>query len=349
MADQGRRLRLGRLGHDLVLRTVVYYVLLAAILLLVWRVLPPRERSAAAQMLAGFGHGGGDIQLGPSGLRGAAAADPVPGHAALAAAVAISAAFLLVLPVSWVYMVTHQRKGYQQTLVHTLVLLPVVVAGIVVVVQNSLALAFSLAGIVAAVRFRSTMDDSRDLVYIFLALGLGLSAGFQLEVAVVLSVMFNAVMLAVWYSDFGRAPPGLEGVRARRQMERALATASRTGTFVARLDKEVLQELAPAQLDALAERIRLRREESAPGAPVRKRLDARLRVLAADVEGARRAIEPVLDEYLKQWHFGGVRADDDGAHVLEYEARLRKSVSPQDVLDAVRARGAPHVVGVELE
>jgi hypothetical protein len=273
----------------------------------------------------------------------------VPGHAALAAVLAITSAFLLVLPVTWVYMVTHQRKGYQQTVVHTLVLLPVVVAGIVVVVQNSLALAFSLAGIVAAVRFRSTLDDSRDLVYVFLALGLGLSAGFQLEVAAVMSVLFNVVMLVLWYSDFARTPPGLEGVRARRQLERARATASRTGTFVARLDKEVLQGMAPAQLDALAERIQRRREENGPELPERKGLDARLRVHTADVEGAREALEPMLDDYLKRWHFGGVRGDDGGVHVLEYEARLRKSVSPQDLLDAVRAHGAPFVVHVEVE
>ena len=42
---------------------------------------------------------------------------------------------------------------HNQNVVQTLVILPMVVAGIVFMVQNSLALAFSLAGVVGAVRF----------------------------------------------------------------------------------------------------------------------------------------------------------------------------------------------------
>jgi hypothetical protein len=60
--------------------------------------------------------------------------------------------------------------------VQLLIILPLVVAGIVVLVKDSLALAFSLAGIVAAVRFRNTLDDSKDAVYVFLATGVGLAA-----------------------------------------------------------------------------------------------------------------------------------------------------------------------------
>ena len=57
--------------------------------------------------------------------------------------VAIIGAFLCSLPVSWVYMSVRSGEEYDQSLVHTILVLPMVVTGIVIVVQNSLALAFS--------------------------------------------------------------------------------------------------------------------------------------------------------------------------------------------------------------
>ena len=62
-------------------------------------------------------------------------------------AVAIVSALLLSLPVSWVYMGIRNDDEYDQSLINTILLLPMVVTGIVIIVQNSLALAFSLAGI----------------------------------------------------------------------------------------------------------------------------------------------------------------------------------------------------------
>ena len=99
------------------------------------------------------------------------------------------AAFALAVPVAWTYMWTRRMKGYRQSVVHSLILLPVVVAGVVVLVKSSIALAFSLAGIVAAVRFRNTLDDSKDAVFIFFATVLGLAAGVQIGAAVMLSML----------------------------------------------------------------------------------------------------------------------------------------------------------------
>src|SRR5204862_2745510 len=117
---------------------------------------------------------------------------------------------LLALPVAWVYTMTRKKRGYDQSVVQTLILLPALTAGVVVLVKYSLALAFSLAGIVAAVRFRTSLDDSKDAVYIFLATAMGLAAGVQLPVAAVISVMFNVLALILWYTDFGK-PAAFDG------------------------------------------------------------------------------------------------------------------------------------------
>ena len=85
--------------------------------------------------------------------------------------VAIIGALLVSLPVSWVYMAVRSGDEYDQSLVNTIIVLPMVVTGIVIIVQNSLALAFSLAGIAGAVRFRNSLKSSGDALFILLAVG----------------------------------------------------------------------------------------------------------------------------------------------------------------------------------
>ncbi|MEJ7812454.1 MAG: DUF4956 domain-containing protein [Gemmatimonadaceae bacterium] len=337
---------LARLGSNLVARTVVYYVLVFAGAALVWRALPPEWRALIARS---FGDASGQAgQAAILGRRGDAGDAGRPAGA-LGAAVAMTVAALLALPVGWLYILTRQKKGYRQSVVQTLIMLPVVVAGVVVLVKNSVALAFSLAGIVAAVRFRNTLEDSKDAVYIFLATALGIAAGVELGVAVVLSVVFNALALALWYSEFGKSPAALEGTRAERQLERAMAIVNRTGTFVAKVDDQLLKSMSPDQLDALADRAWRRRRRHAPeleGDEEKPDFDTLLRVRTADVEAARRAAEPVLRERLENWRFGGVIHEGGGTHVVEYDVKLGDA-KPRALLDALRA-GGPALLDARL-
>lgn len=131
---------------------------------------------------------------------------------ALATAIAMLGALALVAPVAWIYMRTKTWR-YDPSLVQTVIILPVAVAGLVLVIRDSLALAFSLAGIVAAVRFRNTLRDTKDAVYIFIAIALGLAAGVQaFSAAFVMSLMFVLVVLALWRFDVGTDPARVAGV-----------------------------------------------------------------------------------------------------------------------------------------
>ena len=119
-------------------------------------------------------------------------------------AVAIVAAILVSLPVSWVYMAVRGGDEYDQSLVNTIIVLPMVVTGIVIIVQNSLALAFALAGIAGAVRFRNSLKSSGDALFILLSVATGLSAGIgAVELAAVVSVAFNYCFVILWITAFG--------------------------------------------------------------------------------------------------------------------------------------------------
>jgi hypothetical protein len=118
--------------------------------------------------------------------------------------VAMIGAFLAALPVTWVYLGVRDDDEYDQSLINTILVLPLVVTGIVIIVQNSLALAFSLAGIAGAVRFRNSLKSSGDALFILLAVAIGLSAGIgAVELAAVLSMGFNYVFIVLWMMEYG--------------------------------------------------------------------------------------------------------------------------------------------------
>ncbi|HEY1144618.1 MAG TPA: DUF4956 domain-containing protein [Sphingomicrobium sp.] len=118
--------------------------------------------------------------------------------------ITILGGLLTAWPVSWVYIAVRNRKEYDQSLVDTIVILPIIVTSIVIIVQNSLALAFSIAGIAAAVRFRNALKSTGDALFILLSVGIGLSAGIgALELAIVMTVAFNYVFLLLWITDYG--------------------------------------------------------------------------------------------------------------------------------------------------
>ena len=118
--------------------------------------------------------------------------------------VAIIGALLASLPVSWVYMTVRSGEEYDQSLVNTIILLPMVVTGIVIIVQNSLALAFALAGMAGAVRFRNSLKSSGDALFILTSVAIGLSAGIgAVELAAVISIAFNFSFSVLWLTEYG--------------------------------------------------------------------------------------------------------------------------------------------------
>jgi len=332
--------------HPFLLLVVLYGVV--ALVAVGTRVLPESLQLAVRALTNGAGLGAFDrATLG----REVMATAPPAAELWAIAAVAMLGAGLLALPLAWLYTITRQKRGYRQSVVHSLILLPVVVAGVVVLVKHSLALAFSLAGIVAAVRFRNTLEDSKDAVYIFVATGIGLAAGVELSVALALSLVYNFLTLLLFRTDFGRTPARLEGEMAEERMRRALAVANRTSQFVARLDQEVLEGMAPAQLEAIADRAWQRRkdETGATTGEERARFDCILTVRTDGEHRAREVVESSLGRSAKRWRFQRAEAEVGGEQVLIYELKLRKTVQPTAFLDGLRTEGGPNVLDVQLK
>jgi uncharacterized protein DUF4956 len=189
------------LAFRLFARLTAYYVAVTAVVLIALQLFP---------QLRGYMPFGGVEALMSKGrpeLQGMIVPNPDIGNLRESVywlVITILGALLTALPVSWVYIAVRNRKDYDQSLVDTIIILPIVVTSIVIIVQNSLALAFSIAGIAAAVRFRNSLKSSGDALFILLAVGIGLSAGIgALELAIVMTVAFNYVFLLLWVTDYG--------------------------------------------------------------------------------------------------------------------------------------------------
>jgi len=118
-------------------------------------------------------------------------------------------AIILTVPVSWVYFITSRVRNIDQSFLQTIMILPVVVTGIAMIVLNSLALAFSLAGVVAAVRFRFALKQPSDAMYIFVGIGIGLGCGIgALAVTTIISFAFVMATLFIWRLEYGKTLSG---------------------------------------------------------------------------------------------------------------------------------------------
>lgn len=339
-----RRSFLNSLWTNILIRTALYYVVLVN--LMYWF----RDISYDGLDLLSSGNLNEMMVVSKKSL---AAAPPYVGPTVLPTIVAMLSAFAFTLPIVWIYTLTRKKKGWQQSVVQTLLVLPVIVAGLVVMVKHSLALAFGLAAIVAAVKFRNSLDDTKDAAYVLITMTIGLASGVNPPVAAVLSIGFNLLITALWYTDFGRAPAALEGKLAQRTLERALEHASRTGTFVARMDDEVFKSLAPDQLEAIADRAWRRRKRNAPeladGESEERRPHAvLLRLRTAAPDELRTAVEPHFGDLFSRWRFGDIVHEPDGMHVVEYAVDFDPTVTPGVVNDKLREAAGARLVRLEM-
>ena len=265
---------------------------------------------------------------------------------ALSTLIILIGTLALMLPVSWVYMSTRYNKSHDQQVAQTLIFLPLVVAGVVLVVQNSLALAFSLAGVVAAVRFRTTLRDTRDVVFIFLAIAVGFSAGVQtMLVGAILSILFNFVLILTWRYDFGRSVLNPSAAAqwgeplnelAQRQAERRVP------------DRDLVLAIDQKQALVLAERFARVRKLLGPQGR-KPRYNAVLSIKTETVSEAQSGVGAALDQVARRWRLDEVVTNVGKPSELYYLVRIRKTTSNDELLTAVRTIAAGKITGADIQ
>ena len=274
---------------------------------------------------------------------------------ALTTTLSLVATLALMLPVTWVYMSARRTKRHNQSVVETLIMLPLVVAAVILIVRNSLALAFSLAGVVAAVRFRTTLRDTRDTVFIFLAIGMGFSAGVQvITVGAVASVIFNLVALFIWRYDFGRnALVTTASAQQWAEPLKLLAEGNGSGNGrgngkgqVAVHDHDIILALTPQKVDALAARFNRVRRIAGKKKP---RFNALVSFTTEEPSMVQPAIEHLLDRFTKRWMLDEVVSSEGKPTELSYLVKLKKSMPGDALMSEIRSAVGPKLVVCDIE
>ena len=215
----------------LFLRLNIFYSVLA---LLIWggyQIVPDLHRYIPLGVVENLISQGETSDLGGVVIHASNVTDEAGGLMWLV--MAIVGAVALMVPVSWTYLAIRSKSKMDQSLLETILILPIAVTGIVLIVHNSLALAFSLAGVVAGVRYRYALKSTADSLFIFMAVGVGLSCGVGMFlVAAVMTSIFNYTFLILWELNYGGSEDSKHYMRhSPREKERRKAQQKDTGIF----------------------------------------------------------------------------------------------------------------------
>lgn len=109
---------------------------------------------------------------------------------------ALGLAIGLGLLTAGLYRITHRGFTYERSFLATLVLMPPIVAVIMIYISSNLALSLGMVGALSIIRFRTVIKDSRDMVFLFMTIAIGLGCGTYNWVPVVISTVF--IGAALW-------------------------------------------------------------------------------------------------------------------------------------------------------
>lgn len=101
--------------------------------------------------------------------------------------------------ISQLYKSTHRGLNYEHTFIASLVLMAPIVTSVMLYIRGDLVLSLGLIGSLSIIRFRTAIKDTRDMIFIFWVIAVGLGAGTYNWSIVLVSSLFIMVIVAVLY------------------------------------------------------------------------------------------------------------------------------------------------------
>ena len=117
----------------------------------------------------------------------------------------LTSAFVLGSVIAFVYQKTYQGLSYSRSFVQSLILGAIVATILMLAIGDNLARGLGILGTMALVRFRTNVRDSRDMIFVFAALSIGIASGVRaFGIACVGTFVFSLAALVVEWSPMGR-------------------------------------------------------------------------------------------------------------------------------------------------
>jgi hypothetical protein len=119
--------------------------------------------------------------------------------------ISLATAVAFGLVISFVYMKTHETKTPSRGFAITLVILPAVVTIIILLIGNSVARAFSLAGAFQIIRYRSAPGNPKDITYVLFSMAVGLCCGMGfLMIGAIAAFILCGVIVVLEVVKYGK-------------------------------------------------------------------------------------------------------------------------------------------------
>jgi hypothetical protein len=117
---------------------------------------------------------------------------------------ALVLAFGLSAALAWIYRATYDGLSYQKGFVQTLALGGPVAAMAMLAIGDDIARGLGLVGALTLIRFRATLKDTRDLMFAFASLSVGVACGVTaLGIAVLGALVFGTAAMILYWTGFG--------------------------------------------------------------------------------------------------------------------------------------------------
>jgi uncharacterized membrane protein YhiD involved in acid resistance len=130
-------------------------------------------------------------------------------------------ALLMGLLIMFIYKITYRGVLFNKSFATALLMVSLVTSMIIMPISSNIVLSLGMVGALSIVRFRTALKDPLDIVYMFWAIALGLTAGAGFfELAIVGSLMLAAIMVMVTSIQAkGKRKPYLVVVRYNEQFK----------------------------------------------------------------------------------------------------------------------------------
>ena len=107
----------------------------------------------------------------------------------------------------FVYRFVSHRAFYNKAFNISIAVLPFFIATIVLCLQSSLVITLGTIGALAIIRYRTSIKDPVDMVYLLWSVHTGIMCGCQLyEIAVLTSLVVTVILFILNYVNFGKRP-----------------------------------------------------------------------------------------------------------------------------------------------
>jgi uncharacterized membrane protein YhiD involved in acid resistance len=101
--------------------------------------------------------------------------------------IALIASFII----AYSYRKTHNGYSFSSSFMISLILISIIISLIMIIIGSNIARAFALVGAMSIVRFRNPVKETRDLVFIFASISVGMAAGTGFYIpAILFSILF---------------------------------------------------------------------------------------------------------------------------------------------------------------